>query len=93
MTTKKMSVEDSKYKKNALAFKVSTYYVFNEKSKFGAMSWRLSKLAKKTRWSHILAYEKQNENGDMVCINAGDPKFPASFRLFYCRRLGQTRNL
>jgi len=86
VTTRKMSVEAScrKYL-DALAFKLSTYYVFKEKSKLGATfgdvleSIKVGKKDKKPRWSHILetdSYEQEDENGDMIQINAGDPKFP-----------------
>jgi hypothetical protein len=81
-----MSVEAScrKYL-DALAFKLSTYYVFKEKSKPGATfgdvleAIEVGKKDKKPRWSHILetdSYEQEDENGDMVQIHAGDPKFP-----------------
>ena len=83
---KKLSVEAScrKYL-DALAFKLSTYYVFKEKSKLGATfgdvleAIKVGKKDKKPRWSHILetdSYEQEDENGDMIQINAGDPKFP-----------------
>jgi hypothetical protein len=86
VTTRKMSVEAScrKYL-DALAFKLSTYYVFKEKSKLGATfgdvleAIKVGKKDKKPRWSHILAtdsYEQEDENGDMVQIHTGDPKFP-----------------
>ncbi|RKP22009.1 hypothetical protein ROZALSC1DRAFT_26593 [Rozella allomycis CSF55] len=57
----------------ALAFKLSTYYVFKEKSKLGATfgdvleAIKVGKKDKNPGW---------NENGDMIQINAGDPKFP-----------------
>ena len=69
---------------DALAFKLSTYYVFKEKSKLGATfgdvleAIKVGKKDKKPRWSHILetdSYEQEDENGDIIQINAGDPKF------------------
>jgi hypothetical protein len=86
VTTRKLSVEAScrKYL-DALAFKLSTYYVFKEKSKLGATfgdvleAIKIVKKDEKPRWSYILeadSYEQEDENGDMVQINAGDPKFP-----------------
>jgi hypothetical protein len=86
VTTRKMSVEVTcRNYLNALAFKLSTYYVFKEKSKLGATlgdvleAIKIGKEDKKPRWSHILethSYEQEDENGDMIQINAGDPKFP-----------------
>ena len=86
MTTRKMSVEAScrKYL-DALAFKLSTYYVFKRKSKAGATfgdvleAIKIGKKDKKPRWSHILetdSYEQEDEDGDMIQIHAGDPVFP-----------------
>ena len=86
VATRKMSVEAScrKYL-DALAFKLSTYYVFKRKSKAGATfgdvleAIKIGKKDKKPRWSYILetdSYEQEDENGDMIQINAGDPKFP-----------------
>jgi hypothetical protein len=86
VTTRKMSVEAScrKYL-DALAFKLSTYYVFKRKSKAGATfgdvleAIKIGKKDKKPRWSYILetdSYEQEDENGDMVQINAGDPLLP-----------------
>ena len=86
VTTRKMSVEAScrKYL-DALAFKLSTYYVFKRKSKAGATFGdvleviKIGKKDKKPRWSYILetdSYEQEDENGDMVQINAGDPLLP-----------------
>jgi hypothetical protein len=86
VTTRKMSVEAScrKYL-DALAFKLSTYYVFKRKSKAGATfgdvleGINIGKKDKKPRWSYILetdSYEQEDENGDMVQINAGDPLLP-----------------
>jgi hypothetical protein len=86
VTTRKLSVEAScrKYL-DALAFKLSTYYVFKEKSKLGATfgdvleAIKIVKKDEKPRWSYIVeadSYEQEDENGDMVQINAGDPKFP-----------------
>jgi len=43
------------------------------------MSWKLCKKDKEPRWSYILetySYEQEDENGDMIEINAGDPVFP-----------------
>jgi hypothetical protein len=82
----KLSVEAScrKYL-DALAFKLSTYYIFKQKSKMGATfgdvleAITIGKKDTKPRWSHILetdTYEQVDDNGDMVQINAGDPKFP-----------------
>jgi hypothetical protein len=86
VTTRKLSVEAS-YRNylDAIAFKLSTYYVFKEKSKLGATFGDVLEAIKvgdkdtKPRWSYILetdSYEKEDENGDMVQIHAGDPKFP-----------------
>jgi hypothetical protein len=83
---KKLSVEAScrKYL-DALAFKLSTYYVFKKKSKMGATfgdvleALTIGKKDTKPRWSHILetdTYEQEDENGEMVQINKGDPIFP-----------------
>lgn len=83
---KTMSVEAScrKYL-DALAFKLSTYYVFKKKSKMGATfgdvleAITIGKKDVKPRWSHILetdTYEQEDENGEMVQINKGDPIFP-----------------
>lgn len=104
VTTRKMSVEAScrKYL-DALAFKLSTYYVFKEKSKLGTTfgdvleAIKVAKKDQKPRWSHILetfSYEQEDENGDMIQINAGDPKFPtALLSLFTDERMGQTQSL
>jgi hypothetical protein len=86
VTTRKMSVEAScrKYL-DALAYKLSTYYAFKAKSKLGATfgdvleAINVGKKDNKPRWSHILeteSYEQEDENGAMVQIHAGDPKFP-----------------
>ena len=83
---KTMSVEAScrKYL-DALAFKLSTYYVFKKKSKMGATfgdvleAITIGKKDTKPRWSHILetdTYEQEDENGEMAQINKGDPIFP-----------------
>jgi aspartate aminotransferase-like enzyme len=74
MTSRKMSVESScrKYLV-ALAFKLSTYCVFKEKSKFGATfgdvleAIKISKHDTKPEWGHILqtnTFEQADENGD-----------------------------
>jgi hypothetical protein len=76
---KKLSVEAScrKYL-DALAFKLSTYYVFKKKSKMGATFGDVLEaitIGKKPRWSHILetdTYEQEDENGEMVQVNRGD---------------------
>jgi hypothetical protein len=86
VTTRKMSANVScrKYLE-ALAVKLCTYYVFTEKSKLGATfgdvseAIQVGKNDKEPGWSHVLeanTYEQEDENGDMVQINAGDPKFP-----------------
>jgi hypothetical protein len=86
VTTRKMSVEAS-YRNylDAIAFKLSTYYVFKRKSKAGATfgdvleAIKIGDKDKKSRWSNILetdSYEQEDENGDMVQVHAGDPIFP-----------------
>jgi hypothetical protein len=86
VTTRKMSVEAScRGYLDALAFKLSTYYVFKRKSKLGSTfgdvleAIEIGKKDKEPRWNYIFethSYEQQDENGSMIEINAGDPIFP-----------------
>ncbi len=69
---------------DVIALKLSTFYVFKQKHTLGATFGDVLEAIKiekdqKPRWQHIFepySYEQEDENGDWIQINEGDPRFP-----------------
>lgn len=74
---------------DAIAFKLSTYYVFSWKYNYGATFGDVLETignGQKQKWDYILegwTYEQEDENGDMVQVNEGDPAHPIPLPLLF----------